>query len=87
MKNCVTCGQPVPELTTCDLCDKPVHLKEPDCGEWLLDSWQVDPDEGNTFWCKKCLEKTGDEPPYTRADAEADAANAAYWDQVARERV
>lgn len=25
-----------------------------------------------------------DELPYTRADAEADAANAAYWDEVAR---
>lgn len=24
------------------------------------------------------------EPPYTRADAEADAANADYWDEVAR---
>ncbi len=26
------------------------------------------------------------EPPYTRADAERDSANAAYYDQVAQER-
>ena len=39
------------------------------------------------LWCEACAEKIGEEymQEFTRADEEANLANAAYYDQVAQE--
>lgn len=62
-KKCVTCGKPLVNQTVdnyveCDHCGKPVHLVEPDCGSWILDSWHEDAATDNEFWCTACLETT-----------------------------
>lgn len=55
---CVTCGKPLEFDTACYCCGEPVHLHEPDCGAWILDSWHesaFDDVDGNEFWCRACL--------------------------------
>ncbi len=62
---CCICGKP--ERTHgCFRCGKPVcineqnYLRDSACGSWILDWWTVgayDPDDGNEFWCQKCVEQ------------------------------
>ena len=57
---CVTCGKPLAYDTVCYRCGQPVHLQEPACGSWILDSWHpmaFDEVDGNEFWCQECLNK------------------------------
>ena len=51
-------------------------------------SYELTPDSSVSICWYCCGKGWGEddfyEPPYTRADEEADIANAAYWDEVAR---
>jgi hypothetical protein len=49
---CFRCGRPV-----CYKLDN--YLADSTCGGWIMDWWSngaYDPDDGNEFWCKACLE-------------------------------
>ncbi len=50
---CWRCGRPVcMDLTN--------YQADSTCGGWIMDWWSngaMDPDDGNEFWCKDCLEK------------------------------
>jgi hypothetical protein len=35
------------------------YMNDSTCGGWIMDWWSngaMDPDDGNEFWCKMCLE-------------------------------
>jgi hypothetical protein len=49
---CFRCGQPV--------CYSEDYTGDSECGGWILDWWQnsaYDPDDGNEFYCNRCLAK------------------------------
>jgi hypothetical protein len=61
---CCVCG--TPNCTNaCFCCGEPVCMDPTDyqgdsaCGGWILDWWHnsaYDPDDGNEFWCRGCME-------------------------------
>jgi hypothetical protein len=62
---CCMCGK-VGQPRACFHCGKPVCMSTEDyqadssCGGWILDWWHnaaFDPDDGNEFWCKTCIEE------------------------------
>ena len=53
---CYRCGQPV--------CMQPTDcMEDSECGAWIMDWWSngaMDLDDGNEFWCRRCLEKNAE---------------------------
>jgi len=61
---CCVCGK-VGCINACFRCGKPVcyaqvYTEDSSCGGWILDWWtsgSTDPDDGNEFYCRLCLEE------------------------------
>jgi hypothetical protein len=49
---CFRCGRPV-------CMDESNYMADSACGGWIMDWWSnsaFDPDDGNEFWCRECIE-------------------------------
>ena len=62
---CVVCSK-ADQQFACFRCGEPVCMDEDNimndtgCGGWIMDWWSngaMDPDDGNEYWCKHCLER------------------------------
>ena len=61
---CCVCGKPDQQYG-CFRCGRPVcmdasnYMADSACGGWIMDwcsNGAFDPDEGNEFWCRECIE-------------------------------